>query len=57
LADFDKAITLNEKDGEAYYTRGLVKKELKKTDFCEDWKKALELGYTKVEAMLKEQCK
>ena len=45
ITEFTKAIKENEKDGKAYYYRGLSKMHLKQAGYCKDMEEALKLGY------------
>jgi hypothetical protein len=44
LADCDKAVGFNPENAEAYIIRALAKYYLKKSDYCNDVKKAKALG-------------
>lgn len=52
-----KAIELNEKNGPAYYNRGIARQMLREEDgSCGDWKKALELGVSSAQSFINTDC-
>jgi len=55
LYDLNKAIELNSEYKEAYYFRGIVKNALK-NEACEDWSKAIQLGYVDTHNKIKKNC-
>lgn len=65
LADLNKAIELKPDFGEAYYNRGMAfinifkisGKRSHRDAACDDWRKALDLGYFKANDMLKMYCR
>lgn len=58
LADFDKIISINDKDGEAYFNRGLVNIILRNFENgCSDFSKAGELGITEAYNKIANYCK
>jgi len=57
LTAFDNAIKANSQKGIYYFNRGKAKGMLNRTDYCADFKKALELGYTEAQKMLQNFCK
>ncbi len=54
---FDKAIAQKPDAGYLYFNRGIAKGRLNRNDFCADFKKAVELGYTDAEKMVANYCK
>lgn len=57
LLDFEKAIELDNKNGQAYFGIGGAKfAEGEEEEACKAWRKALELGYKKAKEMLKGVC-
>ena len=57
IADYNKAIEFNPKDGLAYFNRGYAKYELGDLEgACLDWGKAGELGETDAYDLIKENC-
>ncbi len=53
----NKAIQLNEKNGPAYYNRGIARQMLREEEgSCEDWKKALNLGVSSAQTFLNTDC-
>ena len=57
LPDFDIAIKYDPKDAEAFFNRGISRMNVKDTKGgCEDFRKALELGYQPAEQMVKIYC-
>ena len=58
IPDFDKAIEIDPKYGEAYAKRGIAKNlSGNKTSGCDDLNKAKELGYIKAEELISKYCK
>ncbi|RZL34669.1 MAG: tetratricopeptide repeat protein [Pedobacter sp.] len=57
LQAFDKAIIQTPTTGFLYFNRGIAKGKLKRNDFCADFKKALELGFTEAQQMVNTYCK
>ena len=52
-----RAIELDEKNGPAYYNRGIAKQQLREEEgSCSDWKKALELGVSGAKAFINASC-
>ena len=59
IVDFSTAISLDPKSGEAYYYRGVARK-LKKSpaqNWCDDFRKAIALGFQNATNAIKEDCK
>ena len=59
IVDFSTAISLDPKSGEAYYYRG-VSRKLKKSpaqNWCDDFRKAIALGFRDALNAIKEDCK
>jgi tetratricopeptide (TPR) repeat protein len=57
LKAFDKAIQQSPNEGYLYFNRGIAKGRLNRTDFCADFKKAVELGYADAIKMANTYCK
>jgi tetratricopeptide (TPR) repeat protein len=58
ISDFSAAISLNPKDGESYYSRGVCKAEqLDKAGACTDWRAAENAGYADPNGYIKSLCK
>jgi tetratricopeptide (TPR) repeat protein len=57
VADYTTAITLDPAYAEAYYIRGNAKGSmLNKAGACEDWKKAVELGFEDSNGYIRDLC-
>ncbi|MGZ5243957.1 MAG: tetratricopeptide repeat protein, partial [Bacteroidia bacterium] len=54
---FDKGIEQKPNAGYLYFNRGIAKGRLNRNDFCADFKKAVELGYTEAIKMVSNYCK
>ncbi|HKR04795.1 MAG TPA: TonB family protein [Bacteroidia bacterium] len=58
ISSFTKSIDENKNIVDSYYQRGVCQNKLGNAkEACDDWKKAKELGDTKVEAVLEKYCK
>ena len=57
-SDFSNAIRIDKKNGQYYYSRGLIYKEEKnKKKFCKDFKSAISLGYSGAKALYENNCR
>ena len=53
----NKAININNKNGPAFYNRGIARQMLRdETGCCDDWKKALELGVLDAKSFINTDC-
>ena len=58
IADLDFYILNNDKNGLAYLNRGIANENtFRWKEACRDWKKAMDLGVSKAQKYIEEQCK
>jgi tetratricopeptide (TPR) repeat protein len=58
IADLDLYILNDDKNGQAYLNRGIANENtFRWKEACRDWKRAMELGVTKAQKYVEEQCK
>ena len=57
IQDFDKAIEISPKDGNAYFNRGIaMEMSGGMSDACVDWRKALDLGHAPAAKFMSKNC-